>query len=244
MTNPQKYNENSPDINVIKSVTSKECVPILWSHSWNKPNYDTKTIAHSRIWNCKLGIIILSKHCRNHGNPMHVPDMHLRVGTNIPTDRCTHPALSAAVYCFFWLGKGNRWTALQLRHGLGHGDRTLTQNLLQHVSWPIITGNLHWLYKTLGEHLPNVEMHPLFPSEQPQFIGAWILQGVGCWPMLTPMLPTFVSNCPLGGGPLYFGRWTILETHRKLLSVKNPTELQFLTQTSAPGTYHTPFKGT
>ena len=78
---------------------------------------------------------------------------------------------------------------------------TLTQNLLQHVSWPIITGNLHWLYKTLEEHLPNVEMHPLFPSKQPQFIGAWILQGVGCWPMLTPKLPTFVSNCPLGSGP-------------------------------------------
>jgi hypothetical protein len=39
--------------------------------------------------------------------------------------------------------------------------------------------------------------------------------------------------------------WTILYTHRKLLSVKNPAALQFLTQTGALGTYyHTPFKGT
>jgi hypothetical protein len=38
---------------------------------------------------------------------------------------------------------------------------------------------------------------------------------------------------------------SILETHRKLLSVKNRTALQYLTQTGAPGTYyHTPFKGT
>ncbi|XP_045557405.1 pulmonary surfactant-associated protein A isoform X2 [Salmo salar] len=36
-------------------------------------------------------------------------------------------------------------------------------------------------------------------KEQPQFIGAWTLQGVesvpqGCWAMLTPMLPTVVSS--------------------------------------------------
>ena len=41
------------------------------------------------------------------------------------------------------------------------------------------------------------------------------------------------------------GWWTILDIHGKLLSVKNPAALQFLTQTSAPGTYyHTSFKGT
>uniref|UniRef100_A0AAZ3PUY0 Choline/carnitine acyltransferase domain-containing protein n=1 Tax=Oncorhynchus tshawytscha TaxID=74940 RepID=A0AAZ3PUY0_ONCTS len=45
-------------------------------------------------------------------------------------------------------------------------------------------------------------------------------------------------------GWVSFGWWTILDTHRKLLSVKNPAVLQFLTQTSAHGTYnHTPFKG-
>jgi hypothetical protein len=38
-----------------------------------------------------------------------------------------------------------------------------------------------------------------------------------------------------------FGWWTILDTHGKLLSVKNPAALQFLTQTGAPGTYHLPF---
>jgi membrane-associated HD superfamily phosphohydrolase len=42
-----------------------------------------------------------------------------------------------------------------------------------------------------------------------------------------------------------FGWWTILDTHGKLLSVKNQAALQFLTQTDAPGTYyHTLFKAT
>ena len=42
-----------------------------------------------------------------------------------------------------------------------------------------------------------------------------------------------------------FGWWIILDTYIKLLSVKNPAPLQFLTQTVAPGTYyHTLFKGT
>jgi hypothetical protein len=41
------------------------------------------------------------------------------------------------------------------------------------------------------------------------------------------------------------GWWIILDTHGKMLSMKNPAALQFLTQTGAPGTYyHTPFKGT
>jgi hypothetical protein len=41
-----------------------------------------------------------------------------------------------------------------------------------------------------------------------------------------------------------FGWWTILDTHGKLLSMKNPAALQFLKQTGAPGTnYHTLFKG-
>ena len=57
-------------------------------------------------------------------------------------------------------------------------------------------------------HLTNIELHPLLPPEQPQFIGVWTLQGgesvpQGCWPMLTPMLLTVVklAGCPLGGGP-------------------------------------------
>jgi hypothetical protein len=41
-----------------------------------------------------------------------------------------------------------------------------------------------------------------------------------------------------------FGWWTILDTQWKLLSVKDPAALQFLTQTGAPGAYyHTSFKG-
>jgi hypothetical protein len=47
------------------------------------------------------------------------------------------------------------------------------------------------------------------------------------------------------GGWMSFGWWTFLDTHRKLMSVKNPAALQLLTQTGVPGTYyHTPFKGT
>ena len=42
-----------------------------------------------------------------------------------------------------------------------------------------------------------------------------------------------------------FGCWTILYTHRELLSIKNPTALQFLTHSGVHGTYyHTPFRGT
>jgi hypothetical protein len=42
-----------------------------------------------------------------------------------------------------------------------------------------------------------------------------------------------------------FGWWTILDTHEKLLSVKNPALLQFLTETGALDTYYnTPFKVT
>jgi hypothetical protein len=53
-----------------------------------------------------------------------------------------------------------------------------------------------------------------------------------CWLQCLPQL------CQVGW-------WTILDTHGKLLSVKNPAALQFLTQNGAPGTYyHTSFKCT
>ena len=56
--------------------------------------------------------------------------------------------------------------------------------------------------------------------------------------MFTPMIPTVVSSWL---DVLWW--WTILDTHKKLLSVKNPAALQFLTQTGAPGIYyHTQFK--
>uniref|UniRef100_A0A8C8FH53 Inter-alpha-trypsin inhibitor heavy chain 2 n=1 Tax=Oncorhynchus tshawytscha TaxID=74940 RepID=A0A8C8FH53_ONCTS len=53
------------------------------------------------------------------------------------------------------------------------------------------------------------------------------------------MVPTVVCQFAW----MSFGWWTILDTHRKLLSFKNPAALQFLTQTAAPGIYyHTLYK--
>jgi hypothetical protein len=51
--------------------------------------------------------------------------------------------------------------------------------------------------------------------------------------MLTPILPTVVSSWL---DVLFW--WTILDTHGKLLSVKNPAALQFLTETGALDTYY------
>ena len=89
-----------------------------------------------------------------------------------------------------------------------------------------------WLYTECTKHY--IELHALFPTEQPQFVRGWTLQGVesvpqGCWPMLTPMLPQLLD-----------GLWwkTILDTRGKLLSMKNPAAMQLLTQTCAPGTYY------
>ena len=49
------------------------------------------------------------------------------------------------------------------------------------------------------ENLPNIQLQPILPSEQPQFVVAWTLQGVesgqqGYWSILTPMLPAVVSK--------------------------------------------------
>ena len=63
----------------------------------------------------------------------------------------------------------------------------------------LISYSLYTEWTKHYEHLHYIELLPLLPSEQPQFFGAWTLQGVesvpqGCWPMLTPMLPTVVSS--------------------------------------------------
>lgn len=100
---------------------------------------------------------------------------------------------------------------------------------------------LKWKLNT-SEAFLKPQIRPPLPSERPKFDREWTLQGIqsvpqGCWPMWTLMLPTVVKStgCP----------WTILDPHGKLLRVKNPAALQFLTQTAAHGTYyHTPFKGT
>jgi hypothetical protein len=71
----------------------------------------------------------------------------------------------------------------------------------------------------------------LLPPEQPQFH----MDSGPC------RLQYFPQLCQVGW--MSFGWWNILDTHRKMLSMKNPAPLQFLTQTSAPGIYyHTPFK--
>jgi hypothetical protein len=72
-------------------------------------------------------------------------------------------------------------------------------------------------------------LHPILPSEQTQFIGAWTLQGVqsisqGCWPMLTPMLPAVVSSW-LDVLWMVDHSWYTQET----VDCENPEALQFLT---------------
>jgi hypothetical protein len=62
---------------------------------------------------------------------------------------------------------------------------------------------------------------------------------------LLQMLANVDSNASHNCVLFAVGWWTILDTQGKLLSVKDPAALQFLTQTGATGTdHHTPLKGT
>ena len=74
-------------------------------------------------------------------------------------------------------------------------------------------------------------LSPLLSSEQLQFVGAWTTRcqafhrvASPCWFQCFPQL------CQVGW--MSYGWWTILDTHGKLLSMKNPAALQFLTHSN------------
>ena len=76
-------------------------------------------------------------------------------------------------------------------------------------------------------HLLNIELRTLLPSEQPQLVcmdyklsKAFHRDAGPCW------LQCFPQLCKVGC--MFFGWWTILDTHRKLLRIKNSAELRFL----------------
>jgi hypothetical protein len=53
--------------------------------------------------------------------------------------------------------------------------------------------------QNIRNNFPNIELHPILPSKQPQFVGAWTIQWVesvpqGCWSMLNTTVPTVLLN--------------------------------------------------
>ena len=89
--------------------------------------------------------------------------------------------------------------------------------------------DIHGVYKTLWTPSSSW-VEPLFAFKETQFVGVWILQGVkiipqGWWQVLTPTFLWVVSSWL---DVLWVGdhSW---HTQGKLLSVKDPAALRFLT---------------
>jgi hypothetical protein len=80
------------------------------------------------------------------------------------------------------------------------------------------------------EDISNIELHPLLHSLNSSGHGLYKVLKVfdreagPCW------LQCFQQFCQVGW--MSFGWWTILDTDRKLLSMRNPAALQFLTHSN------------
>ena len=90
----------------------------------------------------------------------------------------------------------------------------------------------HWEHNTLRTFLILSCTPPFFPQNSLNLPGhgfykvskAFHRDGAPCW------LQCFSQLCQVSW--MSFGWWTILDTHRKLFSVKNPAALQFLTHSN------------
>jgi hypothetical protein len=82
---------------------------------------------------------------------------------------------------------------------LKHKQTPLLTCTFTHMYTPILTNTHTHSQRCCPMYTETTKHNPFLPSEQPQFIGARTLHQCrklpqGCWPMLTPMLPTVVSS--------------------------------------------------
>jgi hypothetical protein len=97
---------------------------------------------------------------------------------------------------------------------------------LFHSTSPVYTD-----YTKLLEHLSDIALRTASIC--------WSMDSTKCRKRSIGMLAHVDSNASHSCVKLVgwsFGWWTILDTHRKLFSMKNPAVLQFLTQTGLPDT--------